>query len=127
MANKYGEAALMAARAAAQYGKSPVDMWEQAVQQLYRTSPVAQQKGAPRGAFLGLCEEGLVLGVAPAPYCKSRNHKLYAVEAVALLRAAACPATVSALWPRVTAGADVAHNSQMDVVLALWKNGLITP
>jgi hypothetical protein len=102
-------------------------MWDEAVKQLYRTSPQAQQKGAPRGAFLGLCEDGLVLGIAPAPYSKSRDHKRYAVAAVALLRSAACPATVSALWPLVTAGADVAHNSQLDVVLALWKNGLIAP
>jgi hypothetical protein len=33
--------------------------------------------------------------------------------------------TVTALWAEVTDGEDIAHNSQMDVVLALWKNDLI--
>ena len=33
--------------------------------------------------------------------------------------------TVTTLWAEVTDGEPIAHNSQMDVVLALWKNGLI--
>jgi hypothetical protein len=33
--------------------------------------------------------------------------------------------TVNTLWAEVTDGEDITHNSQMDVVLALWKNDLI--
>jgi hypothetical protein len=33
--------------------------------------------------------------------------------------------TVSQLWGAVTEGEVIEHASQMDVVLALWKNGLI--
>ena len=113
MANKYGEAALMAARAAAQYSKSPIDQWNQAVQQLYRTSPVAQRKAAPRQAFLGLCDAGLVKGLEPNP------------AAATLLLQGAEQRSVSALWRQVTNGEDKPHIAQMDVVLALWKNGLI--
>ena len=59
MANKYGEAALIAARMDT-YGKAitPAARWEQATAKLYPTSPSAQRKGGPRFAFLSLCEAG---------------------------------------------------------------------
>lgn len=129
MANRYGEAALMAVRMEL-YGKalSPAERWEDAVKRLYATSPAGQKKGAPRAAFLGLCEAGLVKGVsaaqhAPASSAGNRN-KTYAVNAVKLL-AAGTHTTVSQLWGAVAAGEEVQHGFQMDVVLALWKNGLI--
>ena len=125
MANKYGEAALMAARAAAQYSKSPIDQWNQAVQQLYRTSPVAQRKAAPRQAFLGLCDAGLVKGLEPNPAAATNDNRNYAVAAATLLLQGAEQRSVSALWRQVTNGEDKPHIAQMDVVLALWKNGLI--
>jgi hypothetical protein len=46
------------------------------------------------------------------------------VNAVELLRAGTYK-TVTQLWGAVTEGEPVDHASQMDVVLALWKNGLI--
>ena len=129
MANRYGEAALMAVRMET-YGKAltPADRWEDAVKKLYPTTPAGQKKGGPRGAFLGLCEAGLVKGIAagfaaPATSQGNRN-KAYAVKAVDLLRAGSHK-TVSQLWMGVTDGDVVEHASQMDVVLALWKNGLI--
>ena len=33
--------------------------------------------------------------------------------------------SVNALWRQVTDGEEKSHNSQMDVVLALWKNKFI--
>ena len=129
MANRYGEAALMAVRMET-YGKAltPADRWEDAVRKLYPTTPAGQKKGGPRGAFLGLCEAGLVKGIeggSGAPVTSQGNrNKAYAVKAVDLLRAGEHK-TVSQLWMGVTDGDVVEHASQMDVVLALWKNGLI--
>jgi hypothetical protein len=125
MANRYGEAALMAARMET-YGKaiSPVARWEHATAKLYPTSPSAQRKGGPRLAFLSLCEAGLVKGIPAGQYAPSNKNKAYALRAVSLLNAGTHK-TVTSLWAEVTDGEDVPHTSQMDVVLALWKNGLI--
>ena len=125
MANRYGEAALMAVRMET-YGKAltPEERWQDAVKKLYPTTPIGQKKSAPRNAFLGLCEMGWVKGIPRGQYSPSNRSKGYAVAAVTLLRAGTA-ATVSTLWAAVTAGETVEHASQMDVVLALWKNGLI--
>jgi len=125
MANKYGEAALIAARMDT-YGKSitPAARWEQATAKLYPTNPSAQRKGGPRFAFLSLCEAGLVKGIPAGQYAPSNKGKSYALRAVALLNAGTHK-SVSTLWAEVTDGEEIAHNSQMDVVLALWKNDLI--
>jgi hypothetical protein len=125
MANRYGEAALLAVRMET-YGKAlnPLDRWNDAVKKLYPTSPTAQRKGSPRNAFLSLCEAGLVKGINPGQYAPSNKHKAYATRAVSLL-AAGTHKTVNALWAEVTDGEEIPHGSQMDVVLALWKNDLI--
>jgi len=125
MANRYGEAALIAARMET-YGKAitPAARWEQATAKLYPSSPSAQRKGGPRFAFLSLCEAGLIKGIPAGQYAPSNKAKAYTLRAVSLL-SAGTHKTVNALWAEVTDGEDIAHNSQMDVVLALWKNDLI--
>jgi hypothetical protein len=125
MANRYGEAALLAVRMET-YGKAitPQSRWQEATQKLYPTSPSAQRKGGPRFAFLSLCEAGLVKGIPAGQYAPSNKDKAYALRAVALLNAGT-HRTVTTLWAEVTDGDDIPHNSQMDVVLALWKNDLI--
>jgi hypothetical protein len=125
MANKYGEAALLAARMET-YGKAltPAARWDQATANLYPTSPSAQRKGGPRGAFLGLCEAGLIKGIPAGIDTHSNKNRTYATRAVALLKAGTHK-TVTTLWAEVTDGEPISHNSQMDVVLALWKNDLI--
>jgi hypothetical protein len=92
---------------------------------LYPTSPVARRKGAPRGAFLGLCEEGLVKGIPAGHYSATRVNKDYAVRAAALLTEGTRSWSISTLWQAVTNNSEKTHNSQMDIVMALWKNGLI--
>jgi hypothetical protein len=128
MANRYGEAALMAVRMET-YGKAltPAERWQDAVTKLYPNSPINQKKGGPRNAFLGLCEQGLVKGIAAGVWTKPHANdanKACAVKAIALLRAGTHK-TVTELWGEVNEDPDKTHNSQMDVVLALWKNGLI--
>jgi|SRR5580698_6798341 hypothetical protein len=123
MANRYGEAALMAARDSA--GTSPAKRWQSAIEKVYPTSVSAQRKGGPRGAFLGLCEEGLVKGIPAGQYAASKDNKAYAVQAAALLSEGTRKWSIGELWRAVSDDPEKAHNSQMDVVLALWKNGLM--
>jgi len=125
MANRYGEAALIAAHPDKHHPKAtPLDRWNVATKQLYPTSPTQQRKGGPRGAFLGLCEEGLVKRIVPGSYSAQRIHKDYAVQAAHLLLEGAA-ASVNGLWRAVADDPETPHTSQMDVVLALWKNGYI--
>jgi hypothetical protein len=125
MANRYGEAAILAARQGASGGINPEAQWESAMEKLYPTSPTARRKGAPRGAFLGLCEEGLVKGIPVGHYSATRDNKSCAVRAVALLSEAKQSLSVSALWRAVTQDPEKPHGGQMDIVMALWKNDLI--
>lgn len=111
------------------FGKAllPAERWKDAVAKLYPTTPAAQKKSSPRATFIGLCEAGLVKGIqgGATPMSSSENrNKAYALRAVELLRAGTHK-TVTQLWSAVTDGDDVQHSTQMDVVLALWKNNLI--
>jgi hypothetical protein len=124
MANRYGQAAILAAQQASN-GANPEALWEDALEKLYPTSPVARKKNGPRGAFLGLCEEGLVKGIPTGDYSSSKDNKAYAVRAVALLTAAEQHWSRSALWQAVTDGVDRTETGQIDVVLALWNKDLI--
>jgi len=125
MANRYGEAAIMAVRQVASVGLTPADRWERAMEKVYPTSPGARKKAGPRSAFLSLCEAGLVKDIPAGRYTKTQDNKPYAVQAVALLIEGAQRWSVSTLWQKVTDGADTVHNGQMDIVLALWNNHLI--
>lgn len=125
MANRYGEAAIMAARKGTSGGNNPMVQWEKAMEELYPTSPAARKKGSPRGAFLGLCEAGLVKGIAAGNYTASADNKAYAVRAAELLNEGKQNWSTSALWRAVEDDPAKTHNGQMDIVLALWKNDLI--
>jgi len=125
MANRYGEAAILAVQQAPSANSSPLARWESAMEKVYPTSPIARKKGSPRGAFLGLCDEGLVKGIPAGDYSKSKNNKDCAVRAVALLVEGSQHWSRSALWQAAARDAGEQENGQMDVVLALWKNGLI--
>jgi hypothetical protein len=125
MANRYGEAALMATQQGPSGDINPIARWQSAVERLYPTSATARKKSGPRGAFLGLCEEGLVKGIPAGTYKASRDNKAYAIRAVALLTEGTQHWSTSALWRAVTDGAGKTHDSQTDIVLALWNNNLI--
>jgi hypothetical protein len=65
----------------------------------------------------------LVRGIPAGQYAASKDNKSYAVKAAALLTEGKQSWSASGLW-RAVANPET-HNSQMDVVLALWKNGFI--
>jgi hypothetical protein len=125
MANRYGEAAIMATRQGPSVSTNPITRWESAMEKLYPTSSAARKKGSPRAAFLGLCEEGLVKGIPAGHYTNSKDNKAYAVLAAALLTEGAQRWSRSALWQAVNKDPTKQENGQMDVVLALWNKDLI--
>jgi hypothetical protein len=67
----------------------------------------------------------LVKGIPAGEYTKSKDDKAYAVLAAGLLMDATQRWSRSTLWKAVTKDAVEQENGQMDVVLALWNNGLI--
>ncbi|HET7228803.1 MAG TPA: hypothetical protein VFJ16_02240 [Longimicrobium sp.] len=107
-------------------GSAP-EAWETAAREVFPHSRSQQVKSCPRGAFLGLCEEGLVSGIPPGNYTTSRDNKAYAVRAAALLgkNPALADAGARALWNTVLAGHSKVHNAQMDVVLGLHRRDLL--
>jgi hypothetical protein len=122
--NKYG----LAAKKATLIGGNPTEAWKMAVQNF--DSESAKIKGCPKNAFLGLCEVGLVKGIKPGSYFKRKKpnvNKQYAITALDLL-ASDSNLSKNELWNKVREELNLGekkHNSQMDVVLELWNEGLI--
>jgi hypothetical protein len=131
---KYGRAAVRAREILESGTSSMESAWRHAAEEVFLNAPESRRKGCPRGAFLGLCAAGLVRGVAPAESddLTERANASYAITAAHLL--AADPTLVeqgpTKLWRRVMTeqGLDPSKqpNGQMDVVLTLWKSGLLT-
>lgn len=115
---KYGKAAILAVTLMeTNRTQSPREAWELATMEIFGKGTHSQKKGCPRGAFLGLCEEGLVRGISPGKYTESRDNKGYALQGLALLkRDPSFTKSPSALWKAV--GINKSHNSQMDVVIS---------
>ncbi len=123
---KYGDAAIKATSLVRRGGCHPCDAWKTATKRQFPTQKSAREKGCPRAAYLGLCEEGIVSGVARGNYTRSVLNKQYALEAVQLL--CSDPSLASdknRLWKKTLKGEDKTENDQMDVVLTLWRNHLI--
>ncbi|KQO18153.1 DUF6979 family protein [Paenibacillus sp. Leaf72] len=128
--NKYGVVAVHAARLILDDNNvKPVTAWNSAATNVFGEGTSQQKKGCPKNSFLGLCEEGLVNGIHKGKYTFTDGpqlNKQYAVRAVQILRSK--PELIedkSALWREVLNGVQKQHNSQMDVVLALWNSKLI--
>jgi hypothetical protein len=99
-----------------------------AVAEIWQHSLSSRKNGSPKGAFLGLCEAGLVKGIPVGSYTKSIHNqaKAYALRAFALLSSdPALAGDRKTLWQKVMDGKVKRHNGQMDVVLALWQHDLL--
>jgi hypothetical protein len=123
----YGEAAIKAVELfRARQVKSPALAWEVAINGIPNLASSTRKKGCPKEAFLGLCEEGLVSGIPRGSYTDSQENKQYALDAITILKQH--PERVPSakgLWRQVTRGTAKDHNQQMDVVISLWKKGLL--
>ena len=83
-------------------------------------------KGCPKNSFLALCETGQIKGVQAGKYTRSRKNKSYALFALELLKQNPELANQpNKLWKLIPGCTGKVHNSQMDVVLALWNEKLI--
>lgn len=124
---KYGEAAVKATQLMHQHkASSPPDAWRMVMKAIFPSQQASQSKGCPRGTYLGLCEAGIVKGVRPGNYSRARLNKQYALEAVRILSAnPALKSEPAELWALVMNGQEKVENSQMDVVIGLWEQGLV--
>ncbi len=123
---KYGDTAIRAAREAAKT-QNPVDAWKSAAIVTFPNSPASREKGCPKSTFLGLCENGLIVGVESGNFTRSPKNKFYALKAVHLLRQdSGLVKDPKELWSRAVDGANKVENSQMDVVISLWLEKFIT-
>ena len=92
-----------------------------AVKEVFPKSKSCQEKGCPRGAYLGLCEEGLVRDVPLGDHTRSKKNKAYAISAATILRKQPHIAQdTDALWNMALGGLRKVPKGQMEVVLALW-------
>ena len=122
METRYGKVAVLAVES---HTGAPRERWTAAATHCFPQSPSSQKKGCPRGAFLGLCEEGLIKNIEAGRYTTSINNKRYALRASELLRSGRVFAKPIDLWLAVMDGKKKAHNGQADVVMALWQKGLL--
>ena len=124
--NNYGVTAIDATLK----GNTPLKSWQITIENNF-TSESSKIKPCPKNAFLGLCEDGLVKGINSGSYFISKKpnlNKKYAIAAVDILKENPNLST-NELWDSVREKLDLGskeHNSQMDVVLALWEKDLIT-
>nr|WP_051348398.1 hypothetical protein [Peribacillus kribbensis] len=59
---KYGTAAVQAAELLINFTcKTPIDAWNEATTEIFGRGTHSQKKGCPKGAFLGICEAGLLM------------------------------------------------------------------
>ncbi|TFW17103.1 DUF6979 family protein [Duganella callida] len=124
---KYGSAAVNAVRAySSGRASSAIDAWNIAVCDTFPNSPSSQEKSCPKGTFLGICGSGNVVGIPSGEYTTSEKNRRYGLRALEILSESPGLAEDElALWKRVMAGEDKKPNSQMDVVISLWKAGLV--
>ena len=124
--SKYGEIACSTVKKTKE-GMTPERAWGEAAKDVFPGKRPSRTKSCPRNAFLGLAEEGLVVGVAPGQYTNSKDNKRYAIKGVDLLRENPNLARQkSVLWRRVMhaeGNEGKSHNNQMDAVIGLWSNG----
>jgi hypothetical protein len=124
---KYGDAAVLAANLYREgMAPSPNHAWESAVEKIFPLSKSSQEKGCPRGTFLGLCETGAIFGIPHGNYCRSIKNKKYALKALKLLKNnPSLSEDVKVLWDLVMEGEQKVPNHQMDVVSSIWNAGLV--
>jgi hypothetical protein len=123
--DKFGEIAIHATELL-QDGveNDPRSAWGRAVQEIFD-----KKKRGPFGirakeAYLGLCEEGEVEGVAPGDYTQSKEDKKVALTALKLLRENPELAKSSQkLWRLVEP--QKREKGQISVVIALWNEGIV--
>jgi hypothetical protein len=125
---QFGDAAVLATKLYSS-GKacSPREAWKVAISAQSDKKSV-RDKVCPKDAYLGLCEAGYVCGIPPGSYGAPPNNLngRYVVHAYRMIQVRPQLATDRAsLWASVPVPRAANENGQLDVLLALLRNGLL--
>lgn len=105
--------------------KSPQEAWKKAGNEILEKR-VYVEKGCPKSAFLGLCEEGLVKGVPAGRYTRSTRNKKYTIDGYnALKKNPSLRYDIKAFWDYVKPNETISHNYQLDVLVHLYESSLL--
>ena len=124
---KFGTTAVIATNLITSKRESdPRDAWVKAALTVFPESESSRKKGCPKGAYLGLCEDGFVIGVKQGTYTRSIKNKRYAIKALNLIKSdSSLVNDHELLWRKVLKGVEKKENNQMDVVTSLYQEGLL--
>ena len=102
-----------------------LEAWQKAI--VFNTSSEeSRKKGCPRSAFIGLCDEGYILGILATKIKKRSKNSIYSTEAAKyLLENNLKEITIKELWQKIEEPKPINENGQMQLVIALWQNKLI--
>ncbi|GHT84007.1 hypothetical protein FACS1894137_06490 [Spirochaetia bacterium] len=124
--NQFVEAALNAVKICQEHTEvSPSEAWQQAIDAISNSVNV-RKKSCPRNTFLGLCSHGFIVGIDKKDYNDVNNmEREYTRLAVERLRENPDLSNLPRrLWEEI-GNAGKEEDSQMDIVVALWKAELI--
>ena len=122
----YGKIAIEAHKKAAG-GMDARIAWETTAANALAHSPTGVRKSCPKMAFVSLAYAGQIVGVQGEPEKSPSANGDYALAALKLLRQeSSYHSDPAELWQKVMAllGVKKKHNSQMNVVIALWNERL---
>ncbi len=124
--SKYAQAAVDTVRR--NQGKNSPDMrqeWDKTMVEYFPGKKPSREKGCPRNAFLGLSEEGRIIGIPAGNYGvrKGNVNKRYAIDATRFLQAGG-KSEKNQLWAAVTDAKKTQYH-QMEIVLALLREGML--
>lgn len=116
--NKFGECAIQAYEKMKKEKCSALEAWITTAEELFGVGSSCSKKGCPRHAFLGVLD----------PNHKKSKNAVYALEVSEKLKKEPKEAfekiSKAEFW-RERIKKTIQHNSQIDVVLALWSKGYI--
>jgi hypothetical protein len=125
--NQFGRAAVRAVELYRNRSVAdPLEVWQRAIAE-FTDSANSRKKCCPKNTFLGLCSDELIVGIRKGDYLYKPEsvERLYARTAVEYLKNhLGISISPSELWAAI-GNRDKHHDSQMNVVLELWKNKLI--
>jgi hypothetical protein len=123
--NKYAQVAIRTVKEININGRSPIIVWKEQADLIFGHGSSSANKGCPKGAFLGLCENGLIKGIPKGSYTKSIKNKEYAIKAITILKKDPDMANYPKdLWSKVI-NEEKKPNNQMEIVCELFKAGMI--
>ncbi len=99
----------------------PKEAWKESAKKFYPNSKASREKGCPKSAFLGLCEEGKVKWCKAGSYTRSIDNKSYSIQALSLIKENPL-LNETELWNSIS---KKKYNQQMHVVLALYRKGYL--